>query len=118
MEALDYFGIIFVLLLFAGSAFFSFYFYVKFSHPMDTDFQGVYLVRIIIVSGFTVALMMIFILPIDLLSTYKERNMPFGFNFEMQFIWTFISMIVIILYFLNNFFFSYYKNREIVEFGL
>lgn len=113
MNALDYFGIIFVALILAGSAFCSFYLYVRFYHPMDTEFQGVILSRVLIVSGLTAALMMIFILPIDLLSTYKERNMPFGFNFEMTYIWTLISMVVIILYFVNNYFFTYYKNREI-----
>lgn len=38
MNALDYFGIIFVALVFGMTAFCSFYLYVKFSHPMDTDF--------------------------------------------------------------------------------
>lgn len=38
MNALDYFGIIFVGLVFGMTAFCSFYLYVKFSHPMDTDF--------------------------------------------------------------------------------
>lgn len=83
MNALDIFGIIFVMIVLAMTAFCSFYLYVKFSHPMDTDFQGVLVVRIFIVTGLTVSLMMIFILPIDLLSTYKERNIPFGFNFNM-----------------------------------
>lgn len=83
MDALDYFGIIFCGLVLVGAIFCSFYLYVKFSHPMDTDYVGVWFTRIVIIAGLTCAFMMVFILPIDLLSTYKERNMPFGFNFDM-----------------------------------
>ena len=113
MNALDIFGIIFMMLVFCGAAFSSFYLYVMYSHPMDKDFEGVWCVWGVIIFGFTLAFMMIFILPIDLLSTYEERNMPFGFNFDMGYIWQIITMLVLILFFLNNCLFSYYKNREI-----
>lgn len=71
MNATDIFGIIFVLFVFAGSAFVSFYMYVQFSHPLDRDFVGIWIVRTLIVLGMTIAFMMIFILPIDYLSTYE-----------------------------------------------
>jgi len=58
------------------------------------------------------AFMMIFILPIDLLSQHEERNLPFGFNFDMATIWTFIAMIVLILFFLNNLLITYYRMVE------
>ena len=73
MEALDIFGIIFVGLVFIGNLFTSFYLYIKFSSSMDYDFKGIWCVRIIIVLGLTIAFMMLFIIPIDLLSTYQER---------------------------------------------
>lgn len=71
MNALDYFGIIFCILVLIGAIFCSFYIYVKFNHPMDTDYVGVWFTRVVIIAGLTCAFMMVFILPIDLLSTYK-----------------------------------------------
>jgi len=38
MNALDIFGLLFVGFVLFLTAFSSFYLYVKFSHPMDTDF--------------------------------------------------------------------------------
>ena len=71
MNVTDIVGIVFVLIVFGGSLFVSFYLYVQFSHPLDRDFPGIWIVRVIIVVGMTLAFMMIFILPIDYLSTYE-----------------------------------------------
>ena len=112
MNATDIFGLIFVALVFFGSAYISFYLYVVFSHPMDKDFPGVWIVRVIIVIGSVLAFMLIFILPLDLLSAYEKRNMPFGFNFEMESIWMFTSICVLIVWFINNYFITYYRDSD------
>ena len=41
----------------------------------------------------------------------SSRNMPFGFNFNMESIWKLIAMVVLGLFFVNMFFKNYYKEK-------
>ncbi len=67
----DFIGLGMIGVIVICSVVVSFYFYVIYSHPLDKDFVGVWVFRCIIIIGQTIGFVMMFILPVDLLSTYK-----------------------------------------------
>jgi len=71
MDLFDIFGLIFVGAVFIGAFAVSLYILVYFSHPLDKDIPGVWIIRVQVILGMTVAFMMVFIVPVDLLSSYQ-----------------------------------------------
>lgn len=112
MEVLDIVGLVFVGLIFVGALVVSTYVFVFFCHPLDKDFPGVWIFRGYIIIGLTFAFMLIFMIPVDFLSTYKERNLSWGFNFNMQDIWIMLCVLTLVFYFLNMTLSSYYKEKS------
>ena len=68
---MDIVGFVFVGLIFVASVVISIYMFVYFSHPLDQDFLFAYFTKIIIIIGMTVSSMMVFIVPVDFLSTWN-----------------------------------------------
>jgi hypothetical protein len=71
VDVMDIVGYVFVGLIFVASAVISIYLFVHFSHPLDADFICAYFVKVFIIIGMTVSAMMVFIVPVDFLSTWK-----------------------------------------------
>lgn len=67
---MDIVGYVFVGLIFIASCVISIYLFVHFSHPLDADFIFAYFTKIFIIIGMVVSAMMVFIVPIDFLSTW------------------------------------------------
>lgn len=70
MEIYDYVGLGFIVVLLAACIAISIYIFVYFSHPLDQDIPGTWVLRITIIIGFVFAFGMVFMLPIDYLSAY------------------------------------------------
>ena len=68
---MDIIGYVFVGLIFLTAVIISIYLFVHFSHPMDSDYLCAYFVKIWIIIGMVISSMMIFIIPVDYLSSWK-----------------------------------------------
>lgn len=71
VDVMDIVGFVFVGLVFVACAVISIYLFVHFAHPLDQDFFGAYFTKIFIIIGMTISAMMVFIVPVDFLSTWK-----------------------------------------------
>lgn len=67
----DIIGYCFIALLLACAIAISVYLFIYYSHPLDKDIPGIWVLRVVIILGLVIAIMMTFLLPIDYLCAYQ-----------------------------------------------
>ena len=112
IEILDIFGVVFICLFTIASTFLSYYILSKYSHKREKEYPLKKITRAIIIIGMVAISLIIVLLPIDFLSVSEERNIRIGLNYNFTYLWQILFILLIGIFFINNFFIEFYRSDQ------
>lgn len=112
IEILDIFGVVFICLFTIAVSFFSFFTLSKFSHEKEKEFPLKIPVRALIILGMSLIPLIIILMPIDFLTVSKFKNIRLGLNFNFDYLWQILLLLIICVVFVNFYFVEFYRSDQ------